>query len=57
MNDIVRGVSIHTSSEGLQYYVHYNIKGTIMVTEQQYELAIQELDKWRAKVKKLENVF
>ncbi|UTW68748.1 hypothetical protein KHA80_15040 [Anaerobacillus sp. HL2] len=39
MNDIVRGVSIHTTSEGPQYYVHYDIKGTIMVNEQQYELA------------------
>jgi len=57
MLDTVRGVSIHTTSEGLQYYVHYEINGTVLVNEQEYQVAVQELSKWQEKVKPFEKVY
>jgi hypothetical protein len=58
MIDIVRGVSIHSTSEGLQYYAHYDIAGTVKVDEEDYNNAVDQLNKWRQKVKKtIENVF
>jgi hypothetical protein len=50
MIDTVRGVSIHTTSQGLQHYVHYEINGTVMVNEQEHQVAVQELSKWQKKV-------
>lgn len=42
MGNLVRGVSIHFSGEGLLYYVHYS-SGTVQVSEDEYELALLNL--------------
>ncbi|MBO8172478.1 MAG: hypothetical protein H0Z33_11345 [Bacillaceae bacterium] len=47
MQDTVRGVSIHASSKGLQYYVHYELAGTIEVDEKTYYQAVYQLEQWK----------
>jgi hypothetical protein len=42
MENVVRGVSIHVSGEGLLYYVHYSL-GTVEVSENEYHLAVLNL--------------
>ncbi|MFV8830014.1 hypothetical protein [Alkalihalobacterium sp. APHAB7] len=44
--DKVRGVSIHTTGEGLAYYIHYDQNGTKHVDKQMYDEAIASLQKW-----------
>ncbi|WP_209125131.1 hypothetical protein [Alkalihalobacillus sp. BA299] len=44
--DKIRGVSIHTTGEGLAYYIHYDQNGTKHVSKQLYEEAITTLQKW-----------
>lgn len=50
MKDIVRGVSIHSSGTGLQYYVHYDRMGTTEVSIDEYEDALLSLERWKSKV-------
>lgn len=45
-NGKVRGVSIHTTGEGLAYYVHYDEIGTVRVEKKTYEKAMSSLEKW-----------
>lgn len=52
MKDIVRGVSIHSSGDGLKYYVHYDGKGTLEVRSSEYERAVRKLKSWEKKVKR-----
>jgi hypothetical protein len=46
-NDTIRGVSIHSTGSGLEYYVHYERKGTIQVEENEYYQAIYYLELWK----------
>ncbi|MGO4887604.1 hypothetical protein ACJ2A9_07600 [Anaerobacillus sp. MEB173] len=50
MKDIVRGVSIHSTSTGLLYYVHYDLAGTKEVTYSEYEDAVATLNEWKSKM-------
>jgi hypothetical protein len=52
MSDIVRGISMHSCSSGVLYYVHYDIAGTKLVEEQEFYQAVYELEEWK---KRLEN--
>lgn len=45
-NANIRGVSIHTTGEGLAYYIHYDELGTVRVEKKAYEEAITSLEKW-----------
>lgn len=44
--DKIRGVSIHSTGEGLAYYIHYEIMGTKHVDKQAYDDAISFLEMW-----------
>lgn len=48
----VRGVSIHTTGEGLAYYIHYDEVGTQNVDKKTYEEAISYLEKWNTLIDK-----
>lgn len=42
----IRGISIHTTGDGLAYYVHYDELGTVRVDKEMYERAMAMLEKW-----------
>jgi hypothetical protein len=44
MEDVIRGACVHVSSEGLQYYVHYQKKGNTKSTCLEYKDAIKLLE-------------
>lgn len=48
----VRGVSIHSTGEGLAYYIHYDKLGTQSVDKKTYEEAISSLEKWKTLIDK-----
>lgn len=45
-NAKVRGVSIHTTGNGLAYYIHYDEIGTMNVDKKTYEEAMSSLQQW-----------
>jgi hypothetical protein len=49
-NDTIRGVSIHSTGSCLEYYVHYESKGTVQVEENEYYQAIYYLELWKLNV-------
>jgi hypothetical protein len=44
VRDTVRGLSIHTSVNGLLYYIHFEQEGTVEVQEKEYYQALFVLD-------------
>lgn len=50
MKETVRGVSIHYSASGLQYYVHYDKEGTELVSEREYYQAVYWLEQLKTKI-------
>ncbi|MBU8905555.1 hypothetical protein [Desertibacillus haloalkaliphilus] len=47
MRDVIRGVSVHTTGDGLQYYIHFDQDGTKLVSQREYEEAVRTLNEWK----------
>lgn len=43
MEQKVLGISLHVAGDGLQYFIHFNDRGAIQVSQKAYDQAHQEL--------------
>jgi hypothetical protein len=57
VENIVRGVSIHFTGSGLQYYIHYDKAGTKEVNEKEYYQAVYLLEQMKTGEHEKQKVF
>ncbi|WP_078551257.1 hypothetical protein [Bacillus alkalicellulosilyticus] len=49
-SDKIRGASIHVTGSGLAYYIHFAEAGTRLVTKEQYDQALIDLEYWSTQI-------